>query len=115
MRLSSVPMVETAHPFTYQCSGCNQLMSSADRHIILALGNNDGTLQDSDFAFSYFHNEHCVAQCILHGETYLNTQSSVCEGGSLPPYLTQQGMVGRPTRLAGTIHGKSIVGHSERF
>ena len=60
---------------TYQCSGCGQKGSCTERYIVLELANGDGTLQDSDFACSYFHNEHCVSQCILHGEAYLKGQS----------------------------------------
>jgi len=58
----------------YKCSGCGTPGSCAERYIVLELANGDGTLRKSDFASSYFHNEHCVAQCILHGEAFLKGQ-----------------------------------------
>lgn len=49
---------------TAQCCGCHQVIDCSQQYITLQLDNHDGTLQPTDYAFSHFHNEHCVSQAM---------------------------------------------------
>ena len=59
----------TLHTASFMlCAGCGQQIDGAQRYLTLQLDNLDGTLQPADYACSHFHNEHCVAEIVRHGQ-----------------------------------------------
>ena len=52
------------------CAGCGEIIDCGGQYITLQLDNLDGSLTAQDYAFSYFHTEHCVSECIKYSRGF---------------------------------------------